>query len=650
MKKTGLLLLALILLCAVSLKSQVTIGSLDEPHKGAALHLDATDKGLLLPNVFLTNVSDFAPLQVDLENNGQGMVVYNTNPAIIGGAGKGVYVWDGGKWNPLSSESNIGTTANNTIVNDNSSWAGLSYSSCWSELWCNLNTQYIYFESDSIVADCSYKKVFSCNDKLHENSKYEGLIRERDKKTYFIPANFETEYVLYDFSLEKGMTFEYEVFTSQEKMPLYVKNSDFIEINGIPKKRLELELVLSNYNLPFDVWIENLGSTKGFFNPGHGGILPPGEGRALLCYFEDNELIYKNPDYSQCYYDNPEELVSEGEINGSLTWSLENGILTISGKGDMPHHSGLSDIPWYAYRTAINSVVIEPGVTSIGNSSFQSCSNLTSVTIPDGITTIGEQAFFLCGNLSSIVIPNSVTSIGRYAFTGCGLVSVTIPNRVKNIEISTFSSCSKLISVTIPNSVTSIESGVFHSCSNLTSITIPNSVTGIGTGAFYDCIGLSSITIPNSVTNIEENAFSGCISLTWIEVENENNFYSSEDGVLFNKNKTTVIVCPEGKTGTYVIPDGVINIGRAAFNSCINLTSITIPASVTNIESWAFSFCWDLRSITNLNPVPVNISSSVFYPVNIGPNIDCTLMVPTSAVSAYEGAGVWSKFNIVGMD
>ena len=93
---------------------------------------------------------------------------------------------------------------NNTIVNDNSSWAILGYGVCPE---CPVWTQYIYFDSDSIIASNSYKKVFSSNDKLHEYIKYEGLIREQEKKTYFIPNNSETEYLLYDFSLEKGMSF-----------------------------------------------------------------------------------------------------------------------------------------------------------------------------------------------------------------------------------------------------------------------------------------------------------------------------------------------------------------------------------------------------------------------------------------------------------
>lgn len=118
-------------------------------------------------------------------------------------------------------------TSENTIVNDDASWAALSFG------MYHAATQYVYFDKDSTLASFAYKKVFSCNDSLHENIKYEGLIREQEKKTYFIPANSEREYLLYDFSMEEGMTFEYIDPWRQEPEPIlfYAKQVDFIEIN-----------------------------------------------------------------------------------------------------------------------------------------------------------------------------------------------------------------------------------------------------------------------------------------------------------------------------------------------------------------------------------------------------------------------------------
>ncbi|MEE0927332.1 MAG: leucine-rich repeat domain-containing protein, partial [Bacteroidales bacterium] len=137
----------------------------------------------------------------------------------------------------------------------------------------------------------------------------------------------------------------------------------------------------------------------------------------------------------------------------------------------------------------------EYNVTSIGNSAFAGCDNLTSVTIPNSVTSIGGEAFLACSSLTSVTIPNSVTSIGYSAFENCSsLSSVTIGNSVTSIGEFAFFDCSSLTSVDIPNSVINIEKGAFGSCSSLTSITIPESVTSIARGAFYGCSFLQNVT------------------------------------------------------------------------------------------------------------------------------------------------------------
>ena len=525
---------------------------------------------------------------------------------------------------------------------------------------------------------------------------------------------------------------------------------------------------------------------------------------------------------------------------GPLTWVLEDGTLTISGEGEMPDYIYPPAVPWFAYQESIYTVIMEPGITAIGNfafwqcqslssvsipdgvtsigkSAFRTCSSLTSITIPNGVKTIGEEAFCYC-SLTSIIIPNSVTTIGNFAFSGASLTSITLPNSITTISEGCFDSCKNLTSITlpntiktigrqafcfcmnlpsitIPNSVTTIEDGAFSSCYGLTSIVIPNSVTKIGIGAFLLCskltsvtlsnsitaieshtfwycenltsitipdgvtkIGvvafntcvslpsinipssvttieysaftwcqsLTSITIPNSVTSIGSQAFAVCTNLTSIEVESGNNHYvsedgvlfdkskttlvsypagktastfvlpgnvtkivngalsacpnlvsieienentpfTSEDGVLFNKDKTVLICCPGGKAGDYFTPNSVTTIENDAFYYCKNLTSITIPNKVTSIGERAFSHCTsltsiilpksvkkinyaafyysnNLTSITNLNTKPVTITSTDFFSVSP----ICTLTVPTSAVSAYQGAAEWNQFKIVG--
>ena len=247
---------------------------------------------------------------------------------------------------------------------------------------------------------------------------------------------------------------------------------------------------------------------------------------------------------------------------------------------------------------SLTSVTIPDSVTSIGGSAFYGCTSLTSVTIPDSVTSIGDYAFYGCESLTSVAIPGSVTSIGWSAFYGCAsLTSVTIPDSVTSIGGSAFYGCTSLTSVTIPDSVTSIGDYAFYGCESLTSVAIPGSVTSIGWSAFYGCASLTSVTIPDSVTSIGNCAFASCTSLTGIWVAEGNSHYANDaSGVLFNKDKTTLVQCP-GAFAVYTIPGSVTSIGDDAFSGCASLTSVTIPDSVTSIGNYAFSCCGSLTDV-----------------------------------------------------
>jgi len=297
-----------------------------------------------------------------------------------------------------------------------------------------------------------------------------------------------------------------------------------------------------------------------------------------------------------------------GSCGENVTWSLDtvSGILTISGTGAMygyNNHYGSSPFtPWNSYKSFIKGVIINQGVTVIGECAFYGCSNLEIVTIPNSITVIGSFAFYNCQSLSSITIPEGVKGIGSYAFYYCKkLKSITIPISVTEIAYCAFSECTGLESIalpfagntlngttnmhfgyifgaktfydnqsSIPSSLktvvitngTKINSDAFYECSSLTSITIPDSVTSIGYSAFENCESLTSFTLPDKLEIIGGNAFSNCYKLASI-----------------------------------TIPEGVTDIGGGAFSYCSSLTSITIPKGVTDIGGGAFSGCVNIRKV-----------------------------------------------------
>ena len=204
-----------------------------------------------------------------------------------------------------------------------------------------------------------------------------------------------------------------------------------------------------------------------------------------------------------------------------VTWQLTENTddpsaytLTISGSGAMEDFPFGSYQPWYSFHDQITSVVVSPGVTSIGQCAFSRFAKLTHVDIADSVISIGWDAFYYCSSLTNITIPQSVTYIGPLAFFHCtNLSSITLSNNITSIGSSAFEDCTNLTSITIPGSVTSIGLTAFCNCTKLTSITIPDSVTTIDFEAFKNCSSLTSITIPGSVTSIGPYVFDGCTSL-----------------------------------------------------------------------------------------------------------------------------------------
>ncbi|MDR3293253.1 MAG: leucine-rich repeat domain-containing protein [Clostridiales bacterium] len=237
---------------------------------------------------------------------------------------------------------------------------------------------------------------------------------------------------------------------------------------------------------------------------------------------------------------------------------------------------------------------------------------ILAIGIPVGLTLSAELKFTrIDGGYSvgagaaaklrtEIVVPEThngkpVIAIGNEAFSGYNkLISITLPTAVIIIGDSAFAGCSGLTSISLPN-IASIGDRAFAGCSGLISISIPK-VASIGDGAFVLCSRLTSISLPK-VASIGHNAFNNCSGLISIDVEQDNQYYSSINDVLYNKAKTVLIACPSGKTGEIIVPNSVTRIGDAAFNNCSGLTSISLP-KVTIIGNQAFLSCNGLTTVT----------------------------------------------------
>ena len=294
-----------------------------------------------------------------------------------------------------------------------------------------------------------------------------------------------------------------------------------------------------------------------------------------------------------------------------VTWEyeeIETGATCSIWPKDRGSISGFVKIPGAVEVGGVSIKVVE-----IGGSAFWGCSGLTAVVIPGSVTEIGGSAFYYCDGLKEVTIPSSVTKIWNGAFEYCSrLTAVTIPSSVTEIVEQPFRGCSGLKSFEVEsgNERYCSEQGVLFTKGKDTLVcypggkpegtySIPSSVTEIESWAFADCSGLTAVTIPSSVTEIESWAFFGCSGLKSFEVESGNKNYCAENGVLFTKDKATLVCYPGGKPEeSYTIPSSVTEIGRFAFSDCRGLTGVTIPSSVTEIGWGAFSDCRGLTGVT----------------------------------------------------
>ena len=266
-------------------------------------------------------------------------------------------------------------------------------------------------------------------------------------------------------------------------------------------------------------------------------------------------------------------------MSGNSDFAIENGVLV-------------------QYNGPGGDVVIPEGVTEIGVSAFSSRTDLTSVVIPEGVTSIADYAFLMCKGLENIIIPEGITVIGVAAFYACtGLVCVTIPKSVVKIEESAFGNCENLAAINLSEGLLTIGDQVFSYCKKLSHVTLPESVTEIGNQAFYACTSLEKFRFPAGVKKLGTRVFSCCEKLETLEVDRKNSRFCVMDGLILSKNKKTVEMCLDNKTGVCHVPSGVTTIAWYAFFGCEYLTEIVLPETVTTVNTCAFSCCSSLETL-----------------------------------------------------
>ena len=318
-----------------------------------------------------------------------------------------------------------------------------------------------------------------------------------------------------------------------------------------------------------------------------------------------------------------------GSCGENVTWTLEGDTLTISGTGSTADYTTLDSAPWYSLRTQIRTIVVEEGVTrlgehlfayhlnateaklpttlkEIGKEAFLACYELKRADLPEGLEIIGEGAFSSCLPLDGIVLPESLERIESYAFHFTGLTSITIPKSITTLEEHTFGSCKKLKTVNFHEDVDTIHDFCFSGCESLRTIELPEKLKEISWGCF-SISGLESITIPEGVEIIDSYAFSQCKALEEIIIPNT--VTVMEQYCLRQTESLKTVDLPDGlkETGwgmfqqggleTIELPEGLTRVAEYTFCDCDSLTEVIIPDTVCYMLDYCFRDCDSLKTV-----------------------------------------------------
>ena len=394
--------------------------------------------------------------------------------------------------------------------------------------------------------------------------------------------------------------------------------------------------------------------------------------------------------------DAPDDVIASGECGNHASYTLtEDGVLTISGEGptdsfyDISTGTAKNTAPWSEYMEQICKVVIEEGITELGQWAFDGATALTSVSLPESLEAIGPsafsysaitqiklpenmkeiQGFSACTKLKSITFGENVTAIGDYCFSGCsalkeiqipatvqelghgcfqytGLISVEVPQGIQTLPGECFAHCKKLTQVVLPDSIKLMVNNCFDDCTSLQEVSLPDGLEEIQRCAFQNCTALKSVTIPEGI-DVIDGLFSGCSALE--EVNLPSTVKRIESGAFNYCTALESIVLPDGLKelgyGAFfgcsalqyiVIPDGTLEIGERCFAYCKNLELAVIPDTVSTIGDSAFMNCSALQGIR----IPIKLKRIEFQQFSNCKKLE-TVFLPTSVetigADAFEG-------------
>ena len=299
----------------------------------------------------------------------------------------------------------------------------------------------------------------------------------------------------------------------------------------------------------------------------------------------------------------------------------------------------------------LTSITLPKGITSLGKYCFADCNSLTSITLPEGITSLGYECFRGCSSLTSITLPEGITSLGEYCFSRCSsLTSITLPEGITSLRAGCFADCNSLTSITLPEGITSLRNHCFHGCSSLTSITLPKGITSLENACFYDCTSLTSLTLPEGITSLGDHNFHGCSSLTSITLPK--GITSLMGYSFYGCSSLTSITLPEGITslGEYcfgmcssltsiTLPEGITSLMNCCFYGCSSLTNISFPSSLKKLYDNIFKYATQNKRIIINATTPPDIRSYGDYALI---DSNCTLYVPKNYLATYKNTSPWS--------